>query len=472
MARSIHTVRRDLTEALVAHDADPERTKARVRSVQERLGTKSHVKSLVARERRGPPLPPGPCVDPESIPITVSDEGPTVHHPASPEDLRGVMARLPRGVLNGLRGIELSLGRHFQDPAEGDPGDPYVGRVGFEFLPGVFAPYKLGHYIIDDNLIRVFAYVYDEALPDRKMWECYMRLHVLATFVHEVAHHQDHTTRVSRGRWRTDETDRCEAYAETFEDWWMCECVVPYVQSRYPGEVAALTEWIAHHCGLPLPLHVLANVSPQVDTTKGRFRHDTPRLLQPFQVSDAIDLLLRSVSEGRSPTETRIDFADRLHMTEWYNPALAITDLVLLDQPDHLEALTLRADILHHLERYCEAREIAQAVLQRDDSLEKAWKVLAMVATSTHDWHEVVRTSTTLIEGYLPMTYSASSHLLARARAYIELGNLVLAQQDLDAVETLGLSFQKERAAKLRARMGPVKQDPHHTAVSPQALGS
>ena len=37
--------------------------------------------------------------------------------------------------------------------------------------------------------IRLYAYVYDAALPNREMLEVYLRLRMLSTLLHEIAHH-------------------------------------------------------------------------------------------------------------------------------------------------------------------------------------------------------------------------------------------------------------------------------------------
>jgi hypothetical protein len=96
------------------------------------LERKRHVKALVARERLQP-RPPWPEVVADAVPITVEDhEGPFVHHPASVDDLRAVIARLPPGSMDGIAGIELCLGRLPADSAdlEDDAIDPLVGRFG------------------------------------------------------------------------------------------------------------------------------------------------------------------------------------------------------------------------------------------------------------------------------------------------------------------------------------------------------
>ena len=51
---------------------------------------------------------------------------------------------------------------------------------------------------------------------------------MLATLLHEVAHHQDWMMRVARGRWRMDDATQREIYAEKVAGEWWQSCVVDY----------------------------------------------------------------------------------------------------------------------------------------------------------------------------------------------------------------------------------------------------
>lgn len=64
-----------------------------------------------------------------------------------------------------------------------------------------------------------------------------MRLHSLATFVHEVANHWDFTFRMARGRWSGGDYDKSEEYAGRMPCTWLRDCVVPYLEDAYPEDV-------------------------------------------------------------------------------------------------------------------------------------------------------------------------------------------------------------------------------------------
>src|SRR5690242_17312273 len=74
------------------------------------LPRKRRIKWLSARERRAAAheLPP---VDPGSIAIVVRDRGPYVHYPASADDVRAILHRVPPGAVDGIGTIELDLYR-------------------------------------------------------------------------------------------------------------------------------------------------------------------------------------------------------------------------------------------------------------------------------------------------------------------------------------------------------------------------
>jgi hypothetical protein len=117
-------------------------------------------------------------------------------------------------------------------------------------LPGVFGGRVLGTWFSRGPRIEMYAYVYDPlTLPHDAGWELYLRLRMLATFVHEIAHHFDGTERVARGRWRMDRTDANEIYAERWQHEWTQQAVVPYLEERYPRETRAFLAWVARHGG-------------------------------------------------------------------------------------------------------------------------------------------------------------------------------------------------------------------------------
>ena len=115
MSRSIHTTRNDLYRERGCEYANREVRQARLTEILEGLGEKRRIKRKVRRDREAPSLSPLPPVVPEAVPIDVVERAPWIHYPASPADLVGVMRRLPVGVLTGLAGIRLCLGKEEQE---------------------------------------------------------------------------------------------------------------------------------------------------------------------------------------------------------------------------------------------------------------------------------------------------------------------------------------------------------------------
>lgn len=210
-------------------------------------GSKYRVKRAVREERRIAPGTRCPF-DPDTIPIEVFDQGPYIHYPANPEDIRAVMHLLPPGSLDGVALIELRLGDYDQPKPTGDDSDelapdPLVGRHGYEALPGVYAGDVLAKYLGGDARIRLCAFVYDRTRPDCRLWEVALRAELLSTFVHEVAHHDDRTRRFARGRWIMQRKALNERYARGLERDWAERYILPYVRETYEDDVRALREW-------------------------------------------------------------------------------------------------------------------------------------------------------------------------------------------------------------------------------------
>src|SRR4051794_3194724 len=81
---------------------------------------------------------------PEQIPIRIVAPHPYAHHPASPADIRAILAQLPAWRLNYLSEIRLCRGAD-EDlrPAPGTVEechvvDPWIGRRNWEHVPGIY----------------------------------------------------------------------------------------------------------------------------------------------------------------------------------------------------------------------------------------------------------------------------------------------------------------------------------------------
>ncbi len=309
---------------------------------------------------------------------------PELHYPANPEDIRAVLHRLPPGVTSGLASLELTPAWWWDaecgDRYPGDP-DPLTGRLGLELLPGIFCTPILGRYGPDTARIWLQGYVYAEDLPDRPLWELYLRLRMLQTLCHEVAHHWDWTARRGRGRWRGDDRKRNEDYAERMTFTWTRSAVLPYLRATYPEACRALAAWFREHGGVELPLELLANDAGNPDT-----HPHTAAIRSVFTVEGAVQHLIEDVRAGENRTATRLGFARNLHYAEYYEEALTAIDSVLADDPEHAEAWTLTGDIRVHQERYVEARELVERVLARCPEEQDAWEVLADACAGLEDF--------------------------------------------------------------------------------------
>lgn len=133
MSRRIHTTRSDLEQAHRWEYSNPDDKPKAVCNLNNEIARKRRIKRKVSIERSvgAQALPP---TDLNSNPIIMCDKSTFVHYPASPDDIRAAMQLLPRGVLDGLCKIELSLGFDVQNADYGEKTDPHTGRIGCEVL--------------------------------------------------------------------------------------------------------------------------------------------------------------------------------------------------------------------------------------------------------------------------------------------------------------------------------------------------
>jgi tetratricopeptide (TPR) repeat protein len=448
VARSIHTTRRELEDLIEDDYLDVDHKHGEARRLRAALAKKRRIKAQLDDERRGEP-PPGPVVDPATIPIVVEDPRDHVHHAASPDDVIEILRRLPPGVANGVTAIRLGLGLEHQRLARGDDDDdddepdPLTGRrPSLEILPGVHAGRVLGVYRPDRAEIYLCAYVYDAALAERRVKELYLKLRALATLVHEVAHHHDHTARVARGRWLADRTSQLEIYAERMEHAWTRAVVIPYLEEAHAEDVAFLRAWLARHGGADVPLPMLA---------------EDPRLTRKdglvglrFGIRGALESLFEGVAAGADPIDTRVDFARELHYDDEYAIPRAILAGVLAEQPAHAEAHTLLADIDVHEGQLAAAEARCREVLARDPDWFDAWEVLVDALRYQRRWAEVVDAATRGLACLTSRTYTAAMLLRYRAHAHLELGDHAALEDDLGGL-ALGKRLDRAWAWTMRA---------------------
>ncbi|MFT3694032.1 MAG: hypothetical protein QM831_12885 [Kofleriaceae bacterium] len=262
---------------------------------------KRRIKRLTLAERERWVLPVVPIT---AIPLLGFDHG-----PVSAADLRGVMERLPPGSMTGVACIA-QVPSFELDRSCGD---------------GFATPRTLGDYHPFGARIQLYEYEY----PADPAFEMYLRLRMLATFVHEVGHHVDCAARFSRHRARGDREEMLEDAAETWEAVWVEEAVLPYIEQAYPTELAAFRAWTIAHAGIEVPLELIVGRDRTILGTQFAF-----------------ESLLRSVLAQGPLIEAQVDYAFYLHYSYHLELALEILDGVLARDPDHADALKWRRHIL------------------------------------------------------------------------------------------------------------------------------
>ncbi|HLW01659.1 MAG TPA: hypothetical protein VKT82_23580 [Ktedonobacterales bacterium] len=422
MSRSIHATRRQLVEAQRSDYARPQQQRIHVERISALLDRKRAVKAQVWLGRHKPTTLEAP-VDVEDIPISISDQQECVHYPASVADVRAVMRSLPAGTLDGVGRIELCLGRQYQrkafddeeHPGTLDESDPFVGRLGVEICPGVFAGRYLGTYFSQRATIRLYAYVYATSLPYREILEVYLGLRMLSTLLHEIAHHAQRAIRGHRGRWCIVPGEPSERDAEQREYRWAQEVAAPYLEQAYPKEVKALYNWMGHNGGAVVSLAMLAEAPVE------------PGL---WSSEIAFESLVEAVHAQKPLKETRLGFANDLYHAGHHAESLQIIERVLAEYPHDAEALTLQAHVYNRRKRYAEAEQVARAVIARDESYVDAWEELAKVYSAQGSWSGLEQAATRVID----LRGRLISALGDRARARLELGKFQEAMADMEAL--------------------------------------
>ena len=457
MSRSIHTTLQHVAEAKHWDFSEAYWHEQLITALEEETTVKRRVKRRVERERSaaGEPLY---VTDTDLIPIVAKDADEYIHFPACVDDIRNVVRLLPRGVFDGVNEIELSLGVEYQDEDssyDNDIEDPHTGRIGMEIIPGIYAARCQAIYTREECTIKVFAYVYAPDLRDREMWECYLRLHMFSSFVHEASHYYDSTERIARDRWRMENRRKVEAYAEEMQRDWMNDYILPYIETTYPDQVHMLLDWIEYYGGYKLPLVMIAGDprAPWNDSTESG-------VSLFFDVSSNIEYLAHDVYKNKGLNQARIRFAYGLHYGEHYEPAIQIIERVLSDTPGDSDALTLKADIFVHQNKYIEAKELVDLVLKQNPNHKDAMWVQMDVCEEMQDWQVLLDVSTRMLT-HFELKFWDKTHLtFHRAKAYLELGDLAGMNADIEAIEGQDWSargmpkHQRRRIDELKAEAG------------------
>lgn len=333
MARSIHDTWGVMARAKQASYSDPEVPRAIRAEMKENIRRQRIVRESELLLRRYGAKPHSP-IDIDQLPIFVDDQAPHVFHPATEEDIRAVLRRLPPGSLDGLQAIRLRVDHTECHPEW--PRDPFTGRRRGEVLRGISTSGVLGRYHLQSSTIDLYAYVCEPAAIGP--FALYFKLKTLATLMHEAGHHFDETFRLGRSRWNVGDQEKHEAWAERAEDRPGLRIIRQYFLERYPSECDDLLKWIEHHGGaLPGPPEF---VLQECDAYLGR----------PFRA------LVRSVLSGQSLAASRIIFARGLHALGANDFARTIVGAVLANSPEEPDALALSACLTQ-----CEHRDFATA---------------------------------------------------------------------------------------------------------------
>jgi tetratricopeptide (TPR) repeat protein len=462
ISRSYHTTRRRLKELAKNDFADRSKKAKTFDKLKDELSTKRLVKKLVKNERRqsGKPLPPASI---DSIPIRIVDSSPYVHYPAGPDDLRELLHRLPASLTDGLKSVKLCLARNCRINSRGLFGseseltpDPYIGRMGHEFFSGVYTGVCRGLYFPKISAIELLAYVYSPKIPHRHIIEFYLRLKMLMTFVHELGHHFDNTSRIARGRWRMDDEEKVEIYAEHVQHNWAQEYIIPYLEQKYSGELSGFNSWIIKHAGVSVPLKFISG-DPRITGPGGTINTNSL-----FDISDAFEDFVSAAIQGKDQIATRIEFARNIHYSDEYKLPLAILKAVLDKNPSNIEAIILEGDIFVHQEKFKLARQRAEDALRLEPENVDALEVLADAFEGLKQWGELERVVNKLIEHYKDRKEKAFywSALIQRARARIGQGDYIGGRTDLDdAAKGSPRSKRKKRPGLPKGRLEPIIED-------------
>lgn len=391
----------------------------KLQEMRENLHKKRRIKDGVLRDRT-PDARPGEYIAPESIPILVRDLGPGVLYPASPDDLRALMSRLPPDAYLGVRKIELCLGKErineyvLEEKGELTP-DPLTGRSGWTEFEGIHGPGILGTRF-GDGTIQLYAYVQTKEVPHWPIVELYLRKCMLSTFLHELAHHQDAMIRVARGRWRMDDEDRDESYANQKQQQWTKEHVIPCLEAAHPEQVEDLLRWVERHAGMRVPLSVLFDLDRDL--------------------VDCFGMFIEGVIEGEEPTESAIRLAQYLVWNKNEGMGLALLEHALPEHAQNRDAHAIKAEAFKGLGRLDLAIATAHVAIGIGPHEAGPWWILFSCLRKQRAWLELLRQT----ERADSMLASAPKRMLEnlaleRAVALINLGRYG------EAIDLVGCSW-------------------------------
>lgn len=389
MSRSIHATRKKFILEQKYQFSDIEAKEARLNKIKDEIDSKRIIKAGKNRERTTKDkhfiqLEPA---DPSGIPINVQESNEYIHYPATPNDFVEVAKRLPLNALAGVKSITFCLGKADQEEHE-DYGerkcDPYTGRIYSGDGP-IYCPPILGVYQLNTNKIFIFAYVYDKKNLGMDIVEPFLRLQMLITFIHEIAHHDDNIRRNGRGHYLKLNEDKSEYYAELQEVRWAKDAVIPYLEESYAEDYTRLLSWIKTRTGVDITLQSLINDNPERIGNLYRIG---------FTLCAAVEGMIKNASEGKPDRDIILEFANDLHIGDYYGECMMALATLLSKYPDDTDVLGLKADTLIHLDKYDDAELTAMQCLRIDPNNTDALLVLCDVYVVRKNWILVSEFST------------------------------------------------------------------------------
>jgi tetratricopeptide (TPR) repeat protein len=268
---------------------------------------------------------------------------------------------------------------------------------------------------------------------------------MLATLVHEVAHHEDLTKGWARDRWIGDDKHKTEWYAESRQLLWVETVVIPYLQKAYSAEVALLEKWMQERIDLVLPLRVLAGDARIRAKKQGMYYWRNT-----FGSSaDAFEQFVRAVNSGNDITEARLDLAIGLHRAEELDYAQEIIAVILAEHPDHVPTLVQKGWICREQKRYEEALNVLQRANRLEPGNSEVWQEMAHLYADIGVWGPVIVAASQAIK-------TASDRLVQPGmrevigRAYIGLGDFDNAPSVIAEFTGTGKPWDARAAARLQ----------------------
>jgi hypothetical protein len=432
VSRSIHTTRSTVERLRRERFGDRAVKREAVAEAERQLEAKRAVKRHPRPGDRRTPAP----VDARTVPVLVETLGRGLVHPVDEKDVRALLRRLPRGTLDGLTEIRLCTGARRLRARRRDRDDvDALGRPVDERLPGVFGPLILGTYFVARRRIEIYAYATTDA-DALALVRPLVRAWGLATLAHEIAHHDDHTSRAKRDRWRADREATEEHHAERVEHAWGMAHVLPIIERLHAREVAALSAWIGETLGVPLPF---AQLLGDPRTTQRNELH-TLR----WSVYEALATLLRG---GADREGLRVEAARDLFVADAYELALAVLDGVLAVDRSHVGARALRADVLESAGREGEALQLAEEVLRDAPNDARAIAVTLRGFTWAGRWEALFALSMRTLALPDAKRYERTARSLAMLRALLELRRW----RELDQATAAFLAESPSRFNRVRA---------------------